>query len=104
LRGLFDTDGTVEKRDGVVSYSSVSETLVRQTQVVLLNFGIVASLSRKRTRYRGVSCVSYALTMAGAEAEHFHDAIGFSLERKRSRRLARSPNPNVDVVPHVGAL
>ena len=102
LRGLFDADGTVEKRDGLVSLSSVSERLIRQAQTVLLNFGVVAAKSVKRTRYRGEPHVSHLLTMAGAEAERFHELIGFALERKRARRAARRANPNVDLVPHVG--
>ncbi len=104
LRGLFDTDGTIEKRDGVISLSSVSETLIRETQVVLLNFGIVASKSIKRGHYRGEPHISYLLTIAGTEADLFHEMIGFDLERKRARRQIRYRNPNLDVVPHVGAL
>ena len=105
MRGLFDADGTIEKRDGGgVSLSSVSETLIRQVQVVLLNFGIVTSRSVKRTRYQGEIHVSHLLTMAGAEAEGFHQLIGFGLERKRARRQFREPNTNVDVVPHTGKL
>lgn len=104
MRGLLDADGTVEKRDGVVSLASVSETLIRQAQIVLLNFGIVASKQVKRTRYQGELHISHLLTMAGAEAERFHQLIGFGLERKRARRQFREPNTNVDVVPHIGKL
>ncbi len=102
LRGLFDTDGTVEKRDGLVSLASVSEKLIRQTQIVLLNFGVVGAKSIKRTRYQGQPHISYLLTMAGAEAENFHELVGFALERKRARRQARRTNTNIDVVPHLG--
>ncbi|HEX8068381.1 MAG TPA: PhoH family protein [Pyrinomonadaceae bacterium] len=104
LRGLFDADGMVEKRDGVVTLSSVSELLLRQVQIVLLNFGVVAAKAVKRTRYRGRAHTSHLLTIAGAEAERFHELIGFALERKRARRQARTPNTNIDVVPHVGPL
>lgn len=103
LRGLFDADGTVEKRDGLVSLCSVSEVLIRQIQIVLLNFGIVASKAIKRGRYNGQPHVSYLLTMAGGEAERFHQLIGFALEHKRARRLVRRTNTNIDVVPHLGA-
>ncbi|MBA3321727.1 MAG: PhoH family protein [Pyrinomonadaceae bacterium] len=103
LRGLFDADGTVEKRDGVVSLSSVSEKLIKQAQIVLLNFGIVAARAIKRGRYQGQPHVSHLLTMAGAEAERFHELIGFALERKRIRRLTKRANPNIDVLPHLGA-
>lgn len=103
MRGLFDADGTVEKRDGLVSLSSVSERLIRQSQIVLLNFGIVASKLIKRGRYHGQPHISHLLTIAGAEAERFHELIGFNLERKRRRRQIRRLNPNVDVVPYMGA-
>ncbi len=103
MRGLFDADGTVEKRDGLVSLSSVSERLIRQSQVVLLNFGIVASKSIKRGRYHGQPHISHLLTIAGAEAERFHELIGFNLERKRARRQIRRLEPNVDVVPYMGS-
>jgi phosphate starvation-inducible PhoH-like protein len=101
LRGLFDTDGTVEKRDGVVTLCSISEELIRQVQVILLNFGIVAIKADKRTKYKGQPHLSYLLTIAGAEAERFHELIGFGLERKRARRQVRPSNVNVDVVPHI---
>jgi phosphate starvation-inducible protein PhoH len=104
LRGLFDTDGTVEKRDGVVTLNSVSETLIRQTQIVLLNFGIVSSKSLKHGKYKGETHISHMLAIAGAEAERFHEMIGFTLERKRDRRQVRPHNPNVDVVPSMGTL
>ncbi len=102
LRGLFDADGTVEKRDGLVSLASVSEKLIQQVQVVLLNFGIVAAKSVKRTRYREQSHISHLLAVAGAEAEKFHESIGFALERKRARRQSKPANTNVDVVPYLG--
>jgi phosphate starvation-inducible protein PhoH/intein/homing endonuclease len=104
MRGLFDADGTVEKRDGLVSLSSVSETLIRQVQIVLLNFGIVASKAIKRERYNGNQHISHLLTMSGAEAELFHEMIGFALERKRARRQTKTANTNVDVVPYLGGL
>src|SRR5205085_206752 len=104
LRGLFDADGTVEKRDGVITLSSVSELLIRQAQIVLLNFGVVAAKSVKRTHYRGRPHRSHLLTIAGAEADLFHELIGFALERKCARRQVRRGNTNVDVVPHLGTM
>ncbi len=103
MRGLFDADGTIEKRDGNVSLSSVSEKLIRQAQLVLLNSGIVAAKAIKRGRYQGKQHISHLLTIAGAEAERFHEVIGFALERKRCRRQVKRSNPNIDVVPYLGA-
>jgi len=104
LRGLFDTDGAIEKRDGVVTLTSISEMLIRETQIVLLNFGIVSSKSIKRGKYKGETHTSHMLSIAGVEAEAFHEMIGFTLERKRDRRQSHPHNPNVDVVPGMGTL
>ena len=48
LAGLFDADGTVDRRDGTISFSTVSPTLAGQVHALLLNFGIVASRGIKR--------------------------------------------------------
>jgi phosphate starvation-inducible protein PhoH len=102
LQGLFDADGSVEKRDGAVTFSTVSERLAREVQVVLLNLGVMATRSVKHGRYEGRPHASWLLTMAGAEAARFDVRVGFRLERKRARRrLAALANPNLDVVPHV---
>jgi phosphate starvation-inducible protein PhoH/intein/homing endonuclease len=104
LAGLFDADGTVDRRDGTISFSTVSKTLAAQVHTVLLNFGIVASRGIKRGRYLGQPHLSERLTITGAEAERFDERIGFRLERKRSLRQHRTANTNVDVVPFVSGL
>jgi phosphate starvation-inducible PhoH-like protein len=104
LRGLFDTDGTIEKRDGTISLSSVSESLIHETQIVLLNFGIVSAKAVKRGRYQGQPHFSHRLSITGADAEKFHELIGFNLERKRARRQNREANTNVDLIPHLGGV
>jgi phosphate starvation-inducible protein PhoH/intein/homing endonuclease len=104
LSALFDTDGSVDKRDGTITFSTVSDVLAAQVQVVLLNFGIVASRTVKRGRYQGRPHLSHLLTIAGAEAERFDALVGFRLSRKRARRRRRSVNVNVDVVPNVSRL
>lgn len=101
LSGLFDADGTVEKRDGNIVFSSISETLAAQVQIVLLNFGIVAAKADKRGTYLGNPHSSFILTIAGEEAEKFDALIGFKLERKKARRILKKSNPNVDYVPHL---
>jgi phosphate starvation-inducible protein PhoH len=101
LSGLFDADGSVDRRDGTITYSTVSPTLAAQVHIVLLNFGIVASRGIKRGRYLGQPHLSERLTITGAEAERFDERIGFRLERKRSLRQHRTADTNVDVVPFV---
>jgi phosphate starvation-inducible protein PhoH/intein/homing endonuclease len=102
LSGLFDADGTVDRRDGTISFSTVSEKLAREVQTVLLNFGIVASRGAKRGRYQGLPHLSERLTITGAEAQRFDERIGFRISRKRARRRLRNANTNVDVLPFLG--
>ena len=104
VRGLFDADGSIEKRDGAVTFSTVSPVLARQLQIVLLNFGVVAARSIKNGRYQGEVHRSHLLCITRQEAERFHELIGFGLERKRERRMVKVFNPNVDVVPFCAAL
>ncbi len=101
LCGLFDADGTVEKRDGLISLSSISEKLIRQVQIVLLNFGIVSAKSEKKTKYRNEMRQSFLLSITGKDAQVFDDLINFGLERKRNRRKNLKFNANVDVIPHL---
>ena len=104
LSGLFDADGSVDKRDGAVTFSTVSPRLAREVQTILLNFGIVAARGIKNGRYQGAPHRSQLLTLAGAEAARFHQLIGFGLARKSALAQVRTRNVNVDVVPHCGDL
>ena len=101
LSALFDTDGSVDRRDGAITFSTVSDTLAAQVQTILLNLGIVASRTVKRGRYLGQPHLSHLLTVTGTEAERFDELIGFRLARKRDLRRRRPRNANVDVIPNV---
>jgi phosphate starvation-inducible protein PhoH/intein/homing endonuclease len=83
LSGLFDADGTVDGRDRIITFSTVSPRLACEVQAVLLNFGIVATRGTKHGRYQGRRHCSERLTITGAEAERFDALVGFRLERKR---------------------
>lgn len=101
LQGLFDADGTVERRSGYVSLTSTSETLADQVHLLLLNAGIVARKRVVPTSHR----VAYTLDITGRDAELFYEEIGFRLTRKTDlRKCAAVHNTNVDIVPNVGAL
>jgi phosphate starvation-inducible protein PhoH len=104
LRGLFDTDGTVSRRDGYPSLCSASERLIVEVQIVLLNFGILAARRQRHVRYRGEDRTYSELEMRGVEAQRFYDEIGFGLERKQQLRTRLRANTNVDVLPHVAPL
>jgi phosphate starvation-inducible protein PhoH len=104
VRGLFDTDGTVERRSGYPSFCSASRRLVGEIQLVLLNFGILAARRTRRIEYRGAVKEYHELEMRGAEAERFHGEIGFGLERKQTLQKVKVRNTNLDLIPHVATL
>lgn len=79
LQGMFDGDGCAIK-DGRINYSSSSYKLVKQLQLLLLNFGIVVGIY---PRY-GVNGLNYLLDF-GSHSGKFYDLIGFRLSRKQER-------------------
>jgi GT2 family glycosyltransferase/intein/homing endonuclease len=81
LRGMFDGDGCSQK-DGTVTYSSASYGLIRQVQLMLLNFGIVSMIYDK---VQVGARISYTLEIL-ADAYKFYDEIGFRLDRKRQNQ------------------
>ena len=104
LRGLFDSDGTVERRSGYPSLISASKRLIDEVQIVLLNFGILAAKRTREVKYRDLRKRYYEIEIRGAEAERFYDEIGFGLARKQTLRKPKQRNTNLDLIPHVAAL
>jgi stage V sporulation protein R len=74
LRAYFDCDGHAGRWGVVLSTSS--DALAEQSQLLLLNYGI---LSRRRRMRDGC----WHVHVMGASARRFADAIGFGLVRKR---------------------
>ncbi|SRR6266496_1511798 len=83
LRGLYDTDGTVEKY-GTVIYSTASEGLSKDVQDCLQALGIFSV--RRFTPNSTAGC--WDVYCMGAEARRFIDEIGFEIQRKSSRRVS----------------
>lgn len=112
LQGLFDTDGCVEGKDNAPrpSYTSASEQLVREVQVLLLDFGIISSRKFKESNYvrkNGKPSTSWSLYVYGEAAELFRDSVGFRLTRKQ--HLLDSANwreggSGVDKIPHLHTM
>jgi ATP-dependent metalloprotease FtsH len=104
LRGIFDTDGTVEKR-GSVSFSSSSTELVRDVQFMLLNLGIVARSYERKKKYNGQ--LQYYVQIYGDFVEQFRTEIGFTVERKRVRLdqvCEKQRNTNINLIPFQSPL
>jgi hypothetical protein len=99
LQGLFDTDGSAEKRGGDVEFCSASPALAEQVHHLVLQFGIIGQLRLKPNRHAG----AWILAMRGAEARKFYERVGFRLTRKQARQEALSSvsNSNIDVVPYL---
>lgn len=98
IRGLFDTDGTVDDR--VISYTTVSEKLSKQLQVLLLNFGIVSKRSY-HTDKKGFH--HYNIDITCENADIYMKEIGFSCKRKEARGTKLTQkfhNTNIDIIPY----
>jgi len=100
LRGLFDTDGHAGKR-GEVDFSSSSEELVRDMQLLLLNLGIVSRSHSRKKLYNGK--LQYYITIYGDFVMRFQELIGFGIKRKAdvlAKSCARQRNTNINFIPN----
>ncbi len=80
LQGLFDADGNVWP-DGYVEFSTRSEELCHQVQLLLANLGVIAR--RREKQVNGEP--NWSLFIGGVDAVRFHERVGFRLSRKRER-------------------
>lgn len=89
LRGLFDTDGYVDKRAGP-GFSNTSEKLVRQIQKLFLRFCIVSRIRKRKESSMKIYGKEYK-TMAQFELNinqnksiiDFYKFVGFNVKRKQ---------------------
>jgi phosphate starvation-inducible protein PhoH len=51
IRGLMDTDGTVDYKNGTVSFSTTSEILAKQVQDIIWSFGGICKITSKIPTY-----------------------------------------------------
>ncbi|MEK7163822.1 MAG: ATP-dependent metallopeptidase FtsH/Yme1/Tma family protein [Patescibacteria group bacterium] len=109
LQGLFDTDASVEKGRATIEYTTVSEKMARQVQMMLLNLGVVAYLNVKGKVKDGYHRPVYRLNITGSAFVEFGNQVGFRLKRKQNLlekhviKMGRV-NTNIDVIPYVGSL
>jgi replicative DNA helicase Mcm len=119
LRGLFDTDGTIQVRTGggtCISFTTTSQALATRVQIALLRFGIHGSLRTRRVagrramRFDGKTVVSrhdqYVVDIYGWNSlVRFRDLIGFNHPRKKEvleGARSRRPHSNVDLISGAG--
>lgn len=104
LRGLFETDGGIEKGGQVVAFSTASQRLASEVQILLLNLGIVTRNHPKwnKTYQR----YYYHVTVRGLRSRRtFAEEIGFLSNRKndplqRSVRESAREGGNTESIPH----
>ena len=105
LRGLFEGEGHVLSSGGI-EFSTASEELGRQVQIMLTRFGIVCNRSVKKVK--GYEHNTYwRLTLFGEDARVYRDKIGFVSSRKidaLGEALDRPANANHDVIPNCKPL
>jgi len=81
LQGLFETDGCVTSNGKTVSFCSASRRLAQETQVLLLNFGVVSRIRTKHVKKTGRNY--YELILMGLRSrETFAREIGFRSSKK----------------------
>lgn len=109
LRGLFDADGSVSKRDPRIVFVTVSERLANDVLRNLLYFGIVARKKHyqyeKTEKSPKVDC--FQISIYGEQLIAYEENIGF-IHNKKNERLKKwilsgkekfGKNNNVDTIP-----
>ena len=108
LNRLFACDGSayIQHQDQYgISYCTVSDTLARDIQHLLLRFGINAKLRHRQANYQGEKRPFYELRMtARQDVLAFIENIGIfgkedRLEQVRQLCLSRQPKVNSDTLP-----
>ncbi len=119
LRGLFDTDGTIQVRSHgsvCLSLTTASRVLANRVHLALLRFGVHAMLrvrrvkGRRAVRVDGTIIVTrhdqYVLDIRDWQSlSRFREAIGFNHPRKRhilEHVGARRSHSNVDLISGAG--
>lgn len=102
LSGLMDTDGCINK-NGSIEFCSTSIELAKQVHLSLLFFGIISTLSEKKTP--SPFGKAWKVNISGKkDVGLFYENIGFRLSRKQNRLISyinddKKHNSNLDVVP-----
>lgn len=94
LSYLFEGDGSVIKSNNHICYSSYSERLVREIQIMLLqDFSIFSVVGKSSKEYR--------LIISGADVVSWNSKIGFVSERKQNASMMIEKNyKGLDKIAH----
>jgi len=90
LKGYYDTDGHVPKKNSCVSITSESDKMIRDLQLILLKFGCLSTIYNKICIREGRPFQQWGLDIDGYYSlNNFKDLIGFKVDYKK-RNLEKS--------------
>ncbi len=102
LQGLFDTDGCFT--NNIFEFSTASKKMSRQIHTILLNFGIVSHLRKKKVKNYEENNY-FIITISGTDKlKLFENEIGFKNETKKKSKLKEflsqdiRSNSNIDLL------
>lgn len=105
LRAYFEGDGCVQKHRRSIGCDSVSKKLMQQVQVILLEFGIISTLHKKKSIVNRQRYTSWRISICSINVKLFTDNIGFLFDRKinESNQIQNriNGNTNLDVIPYL---
>ncbi|NES98153.1 MAG: replicative DNA helicase [Desertifilum sp. SIO1I2] len=108
INRLFATDGwatLLSSGQSQLGYCSVSETLARQVQHLLLRFGIIASLRKKSIKYQQSYRLAWQLNITDAQSiQKFISEIGIwgkeeALAKIKNALAGKRYQTNCDLIP-----
>ena len=107
LNRMFSCDGTIWKEENRfrIGYASSSQKLIKQVQHLLLKFGIISTLRKKKIFFDGKEFGSFEITIEGIFCKEFVDKIGFFGEKENKQKqlqdlfAQRKFNSNNDTIP-----
>lgn len=108
LNRLFACDGTIFIQNGtqaIISYTTASIALAKDINHLLLRFGIIAKLRRRKINYRDTKRDMYQLRITNKQSIFtFVDEIGAlgkeqNIEQVRDLCKRQQPNTNTDTIP-----
>ena len=94
LKGLFDTDGGVNK--SCIHFTTTSLQLATDVQLLLLNLGIISSLRELKGESRKEYHDAYRVQIMGYQGYQFYKSIGFRLARKQDALEKKFGKYNMD--------
>lgn len=102
LRGYFEGDGSVKLSHKLVSCSSKSEILIKELQLILLQFGIISRRKIKMVKTKSGRKPYWILYFCGLNIDIFKKEIGFVSARKNKDldKLILKRNTNNDIIPY----